>query len=446
MARPFVPRRATLVFALAALAASACAAESDAVLTAGGNLTQDGGPNAKSYPAYPYSLPELVSSGGPVLANPTIVPITFDGDPMRDDIEAFVTKLASSSYWKAIGADYGVTGATAGTPIHLADAAPAAFQSDDLATWAATQFEGGALGTPDTNAIYALYLPSGTQVDQGGGVACKDFGAYHDEVRLNDAVQLVFAVIPRCEEYTTAIGSSIGGADFVTFSSSHEFIEAATDPYPFSKPAYQDVDTDHALWSWVFASEVGDLCARGQSWTSAPNDVGVAVQRMWSNAAAKAGKDPCVPAPKPHNFNAVPVLPETIDLAGMTNSGDDGGDVDPTMPPASFDGGDDPSAAAPAQNAPGITIAVGQSKTIEVHLSSDGPTSGPWKVRAIDWDNRKADGPENLSFSFDRDTGTNGDVLHVTITAKTSGTHAFVLESTLDGASTYWPGAVLVPQ
>ena len=89
----------------------------------------------------------------------------------------------------------------------------------------------------------------------------------------------------------------------------------------------------------------------------------------------------------------------------------------------------------------GVQIPVGTSKTIDVRLLSDAPTSGPWKVTAV----TVSESAPSLGFSFDRNTGVNGDVLKLTITAKSKGGFGgtvFQLRSTLGGKTNYWMGFV----
>jgi hypothetical protein len=422
----------------------------------------------EKYPAFSYSMPQLVTGGGSVLANPRFVGITFDGDPMRSDLEGFIGRLAGSKYWKSIGADYGVGTATVGAPIHVADA-PSSIEEGQIEDWLAGMLDGTHedFGRPDPNAIYTIFYPPGTAIEQGGGVSCKDFGAFHGQTSVGD-VHVAYAAIPRCESYAT-LTSTIGGIDFVTFSTSHELLEAATDPFG---DAYNQVDDAHAIWGMIFNNEVGDLCARGQEWTSATDELGPAVQRMWSNTAAKAGHDPCIPSATRTYFNAVPVLPDQTppsklvvvqvpdDPATPQTPPPDDPDMPSTSTPigtsSSSSSSSGTSGATDEVNVPPetdegsplatVTVGVGETKTIDVRLSSVGPTSGPWTVRAIDWDNRRGRGPETLAFAFDRTTGKNGDVLKLRITGKTPGSHPFLLVSTLDGASTYWPGMVLVPE
>jgi hypothetical protein len=99
-----------------------------------------------------------------------------------------------------------------------------------------------------------------------------------------------------------------------------------------------------------------------------------------------------------------------------------------------------------------VTIPVGQSRTIEVDLFSDGPTGGPWTVTAEDLLNRNYASyglTKTLTFQWDRTQGINGEKLHLTITVTGStffflgGAHAFVITSMLGNRHYEWPGTVV---
>ncbi len=91
----------------------------------------------------------------------------------------------------------------------------------------------------------------------------------------------------------------------------------------------------------------------------------------------------------------------------------------------------------------GVHIPVGQTKTVEVDLFSDGEV-GPWNVRAIDVGTLFGQ-PASLQFTFDAQTGQNGQKLHLDIHA-TKATAAkyevFMLVSELGGRQHVWVGLV----
>jgi hypothetical protein len=126
------------------------------------------------------------------------------------------------------------------------------------------------------------------------------------------------------------------------------------------------------------------MCAVGKNANVLMPEIGYTTQRSWSNQAIKQGHDPCVPAPAGEvYFAGVPVLTDTINLGGGFTF-------------------------------KGVKIPVGQSKTIDVKLISDGPTGGPFQVDAFDASMFQGGG-QNLDMSFDVAEGQNGQTLHLTI-------------------------------
>ncbi|MEO8877034.1 MAG: hypothetical protein ABI461_15690, partial [Polyangiaceae bacterium] len=80
----------------------------------------------------------------------------------------------------------------------------------------------------------------------------------------------------------------------------------------------------------------------------------------------------------------------------------------------------------------GIQLAVGESKTIDLVLYSDAPTAA-WTVTP-----QEITSNPTLSFSLDRQSGVNGERLHLTVTrtAKSAARHgsSFVLYSSIGPA------------
>src|SRR5262249_35511304 len=92
----------------------------------------------------------------------------------------------------------------------------------------------------------------------------------------------------------------------VTLIASHELIEASTDPFPDSNTGYVGLDSDHLAFDIFlqFQDETGDACEFFKSsdyvgGSSFP----FGIQRTWSNKAAKAGHNPCVPRTTLPYFN-----------------------------------------------------------------------------------------------------------------------------------------------
>ena len=368
------------------------------------------------YPA-PHSAPPTVANlGGPVLTAPNVIPIFFQNDDptLKAGALSFLQKVGSTAYWTATTSEYGVGPATTSALITLNETPPAQIDDSQIQAWLTGKLNANdpSLPAADANKLYTIFYPSNVAItlDNGDGTkaySCQAFGGYHSNATLDAAhgsLAFAYAVIPRCGSF-----GPFSGIDGLTAPASHELIEAATDPLPMSIPAFGQTDEDHLAWTIALGGEVGDLCAQlPDAFTNFPGFDNIA-QRSWSNAAALAGHDPCVPVPPGQvYFNAAPKLTENITLFG-------------------------------GYQTKGVKIPVGQSKTIDVNLFSDGPTNGPFPVEAYDA------GQSDLSLSFDQDSGENGQTLHLTIEVLGKGQYGFetfYLFSNLNGRRTMWVGAV----
>lgn len=334
-------------------------------------------------------LPQEVTGGGAVLDSPRVVVITYDGDPYRDQLEDFNAKIGATKFWHDVTAEYGVGPMVAGRPVHLSDAPPASIDDVDVKKWFASMLAGThpEYDLPDDETMYILYYPAGTTYTLGPWTGCKEFGASDNLGQLpNGGKQIPYIVVPRCPNMPT-----LDAWQTLTAVSSHELYEEATDPF---KTAWVTVDGDHLGFSLTPPfSEIGDMCiADPKEYVVAP-EIGATVQRAWSNAAAAAGKNPCVPAPSAPYFAAVP---HESDLVAI-------GDAD-----EGFSG-----------QTKGTRVPVGQTKTIALSLFSEAPVPS-WHVAA--YDIAAAEGrPAELSLSLDENGGQNGDTIHLSITALKAG-------------------------
>ncbi|MFO0758434.1 MAG: hypothetical protein U0359_18220 [Byssovorax sp.] len=397
--------------------------------TGGGGETPDAGPDvgvpSDKYPAPHPGAPKALSFGGPVLKSPEIVSVFFaDDEPgIVASIKDFESKIGGSDYWTATTKEYGVNAAKLMPFVDLAEDAPDTITDADLQTWLAGKLNSDdpAFPVPTENTVVSLHYPPGSTVSfsSGGQVqkSCQAFLGYHSSITLDAAhgnLKVAYAVTPRCSNVP---GMSLLQA--VTVTESHELIEASTDPYPQVDPAYGTTDSAHIFWILALGGgEVSDLCALFPDVNVVWPGLDYMVQRSWSNKAASASHDPCVPVlpgSGPY-FNAVPVAKDVIKL----NFGGQGASIK------------------------GIKIPVGESKVVDIQLFSDGDTGGPFTVQAFD-DADLFGGQNQLSFSWDQDHGENGQTLHLTIKVLkgsfTDGEY-FYLASTLGKKQNYWIGIV----
>jgi hypothetical protein len=361
----------------------------------------------------PSGMPQVVSYGGPVIKNPVLQSITFPGYDMVSQMDDFVAQIGSTAFWEAAVGEYGVGAPTAQKPVHLLSAAPTSIDDSEIQTWLAQQITGGTSGlmAPSANAIYVISYPATTTVTLQGATSCTTFGGYHNSVAVG-ATEVAYAVVPECTfmNMTTL--------DTITASASHELIEAVTDPHPLTTtPTYASIDQNHLYMQVLLGGgEIGDLCAQWQSSFFMPSGFTYTVQRPWSNAAAKAGRDPCQPEPPGEVFfNSVPLLTDTVSIAYQNQT----------------------------FSTLGASIGVGASKTVPVQLYSEGPI-GPWKVNAVALNSQGI--TNDLTFVWDKTSGQNGDTLHLTITVATIdptvGGDFFLIESTIGSTTNAWVGYV----
>ena len=419
-----------------ALGAAACnssgelppAGTDDAAMTDDGGVSEDAGPNgapSKNYPAPFPAPPEVVSAGGWVMDKPKFVPVFFQNEDQtrKTQLIEFESKIGATDYWKVTTSEYGVGAGTMGKVVTVKET-PADSQTDQtIAKWLALKLNlnDANFPAPDENTIYVIHYPDNVTITQmgflGQQTSCQEFGGYHTNVVLDQrhGNQLVaYAVIPPCVDF-----GGVKGIDSLTSTVAHELIEASSDPFPMDDPAYSQVDTDHFYWLFALGGgENADMCAQDPlSFTKVP-ELPYTIQRSWSNVAAKAGHNPCVPAPAPSvepYFNAVPELDEevTINIGQVI-----------TMK--------------------GVNVPVGQSKTVTIDLFSDAPTSGPFTVSARDASMLTGQ-QSTMALSLDRSSGVNGEKLHLTIKstrASQYGASLFILTSKLGQKQHFWFGLV----
>ncbi|HET9989227.1 MAG TPA: hypothetical protein VFQ65_11920, partial [Kofleriaceae bacterium] len=346
------------------------------------------------------AAPQVLSAGGPVLRTPEIVPIFFAGDDLQPAIEDFLDALPTSTYWGITTREYGVGTLVIEPTIVTSDAPPTT--DDALQAWLedhlASPVPAPGWIAPDPNTLYIVFLPAGVTLTAGMDTSCVTFGGYHDETAQS---HIAYALVPRCATQGAPI-------DEVTPPTSHELIEAATDPHPETAPAFVTVDAPNVVWEYTPGAEVGDMCE--YITTARQRLVGdFVVQRTWSNVSAAAGHDPCVPVLDQPYVAAAPILDDVV-LNGT-----------PTR---------------------GVQIATGSQLTFDVKLISDAPTYN-WTIGVDDVASVVQRMPMELMCSIDRTGGSNGDTARVTIKRLIDGEGGgseFVLVSKVDNVvvSLWW--------
>jgi hypothetical protein len=364
------------------------------------------------YPAGHTQLPIVDYNGGPVMASPSIVSITFDGDDLASTVDRFASTVGGTSWWDTVRDGYcqqpagpcvGPVTAAAHVVLPALDAVTASTGFVDslmgdsaLQTFLRDQIAAGRVPAPTSDTLYMLYMPAHVLVTMDNGASCSPHGfdAYHNTMKVpagdGGSMDVPFALIARCSSDPAAL----------TRAASHELIEAATDPIILS-PGYTLMSE---LWAVVLGTEVADLCVDLDRKVDTVEEAGLTLARAWSNGAARASQNPCVPVPPGEvYFNT------------------------------SFE-------MAPLQ------LGEGESVKIQVDAFSDAPTDD-WQLDAIDFASRLFGSSAYLRLQLDRPLANNGTTGTLTITAMrdpplTFGA-PFLLVSRSPNHTHVWPGTVL---
>lgn len=166
--------------------------------------------------------------------------------------------------------------------------ASASLQDADVQAELDAQIAVGALPRPDDNTIYFIYFPAGINITIDGSTSCEAFCAYHEGFVSKSFGNVYYGIMPDiggfCQQ---GCGFSSGLFNSMTEITSHELMEAITDPFPTpgDKPAYPQA------WNSTDGQEIGDVCvAMGTSLTTPSGSY--ALQQEWSNSANGCAKGP----------------------------------------------------------------------------------------------------------------------------------------------------------
>jgi hypothetical protein len=355
----------------------------------GGTGGGTGGSAGAFVPAAHPSLPVVLNLGGSVNATPKVQLIAYASDSGLPDIEAFLQELTKTTYWRETTSEYGVGALTVLPTIRLSSTPPATITDADLQTKLLTNTSGAnpPWGVADSHTIFLFVFPPGTiESTDPTSKCCSAYDGYHSGMQTGTAI-VPYAIGCACPGYD---GPNVTDIQERTVAISHELVEATTDPLPGYDTAYGQEDDNDIVWTAVSGGETADMCEFNDDSNVVPSGSKYMVQRTWSNAAAALMQNPCVP----HTASTIPYF----------NSY-------PTLTQIPYNGG----------TTMGVNIPIGQSKTIDVKLSSTAATPGAWNVTVYDYDQILvgASSPY-LGLSLDKASGRNGDTLRLTITPHTA--------------------------
>jgi hypothetical protein len=268
-------------------------------------------------------LPEIPDRGGARLAAPEVIFVTFADDTRAASLETFGRFLVGSSWLRTVGTEYGVSNGTFVAAVTRTENAPATITDAEIQTLLATGVTDGSIPRPASgslaNALYVIFFSANTMVTSPGphGTTqrgCFEYYGYHDIVHRAGGLDFAYAVIPGCMPSFPALHSATEQTEYTT---SHELIEAATDPDPVRDPAWA-YSSPYDPWVAASGGEVADLCVLEPI---VFHEGGHVLTPVWSNTVAHLGvADPCVPYEVPAtpyiNVSATPYDEQFADPGG----------------------------------------------------------------------------------------------------------------------------------
>lgn len=344
-------------------------------------------------------LPRVGYRGGPFLRNPRIVTVTFAGDDptIVTRVRTFGEQIGRTEWWREVVDSYCLTPedcvgeASAAPPVELRTQLPAKVRDVDIDDILEREVTRGGFGPIGPNTLLLTYLPSGVALSSASVEEyCRGRArAFHRSLRVNGGL-IPYAIIPRCGDEAELTGTA-----------SHELLEATTSPDPNQRGFAFERDSAH-LGFYAAGLEPVDPCGlltMDSHWTFAS---GFVVHRAWSNRAASAGHDPCVPARAGRPYVAMVSREPTVRL--------------PT---------------------------VGERATITLEAVSDRPVPG-WAVSAFDLSGYH-DGSSYVDVSVDKTQVHAGETATLTIVVRKlhpAQVATVAVVSTIGVLSFMWPVAI----
>jgi MYXO-CTERM domain-containing protein len=224
----------------------------------------------------------LTDNGGPMINNVKIFLIFYSpGYQYKDQLVKFYTAITQSAYVDMLQEYDNKSGYKVRRGSYLGvfedmNKNPSSITTVHPQTYLSGLITAKKVPAPDDNTLYMMYFPSNIDPDmpgQGGGSSCVKGGgfcAYHSSY-ASGSQNVYFGVMPDTPDDCTP-GCGPSGFTGLTDVSSHEMIEAMTDP---------DVGQNDVAWYDDNNGEIGDICATGSDETAVVDTW--TVQKEWSN-------------------------------------------------------------------------------------------------------------------------------------------------------------------
>ncbi len=232
--------------------------------------------------------PKLGYSNGPLIQHVKVVDVFYSpGFKYKAMLESYYAAITQSAYfdwlteYNAPNGSFKISRGSFLLSFEDTNANPTTVKTVNPETYLKGLLAANKLPKPDDDTIYMMYFPSGVDPTDGSGPSCINNGnycAYHASYTDAGGQLVRYGVMPDMEAGSCAMGCGPPGFDSFTDVSSHELIEAVTDPD--NGTGWYDVgvganDPNNC-------GEIGDICATGGTGETGTVN-GYVVQKEWSN-------------------------------------------------------------------------------------------------------------------------------------------------------------------
>jgi len=236
------------------------------------------------------------SMNGPLIQHVKVVDVFYSpGHKYKSMLEDYYKAILQSPYMDWLSeynvANYKIGRGSFVSSFEDTNANPTTVKTIDPEAYLKGLIAANKLPPPDNDTLYMMYFPSGIDPSDGSGSSCiKPNGvycAYHSSYVATGGQNVRYGVMPDMEAGSCSQGCGPPGFPSFTDVSSHEVIEAITDPdgTGWYDDAVPENDQNNC-------GEIGDICAVGGT-QEAATVAGFVVQKEWSNKnKACIGTDP----------------------------------------------------------------------------------------------------------------------------------------------------------
>jgi hypothetical protein len=196
-----------------------------------------------------------------------------------DWLDEYNTKINAVDGRKGTQQDIG-RGKFVGTVTITPKNAATTLDKTDVEAEIENQLDAGTLQAPDADTLYMVYFPPGITLTTGGISSCQDWCADHEGFVSQKYGNVFYAMMPDLGGACAFGCGSDAQFDNLTSASSHELVEAITDPIC---PNIGQNLAYPAGWGSQDQQEVGDLCVSQESSLTSGTATYV-VQSIWDNS------------------------------------------------------------------------------------------------------------------------------------------------------------------